>query len=242
LEEVAGGSVQVAYVYGSMLISQRRPDAGNAPVYYGYDGHGNVTFVTDASGAVTNTYDCDAFGVLIASTGSVSNTRLFAGKELDPDLGLINLRARQYRADTGRFTTRDIEGTALKSPLNGYLYTTVDPVNAKDPVGRDEFYEEYALSGPTRTIAPNIATKARIVVQIGSNDLGEAHAFRHIIEETTLTPSDVEFAVRTITQEILDSGVIDSFGSTFTLDGYNLGFSAFFRTAVLLNIGKIIVR
>src|SRR6266540_768093 len=89
----------------------QRPLSGRSRVgqacHYGYDAHGNVTFLTDASGAVTDSYDYDAWGILVASTGSTPNTRLYVGEELDPDLGLINLRARQYRPGTGRFLTLD---------------------------------------------------------------------------------------------------------------------------------------
>ncbi len=56
-----------------------------------------------------------------------------------------------------------------------------------------------------------------------------------------LDKSEVEFAIRTLTQEILDVGVVENFSALITLDGYNLGFSAFFRTALVLNIGQVII-
>jgi hypothetical protein len=125
---------------------------------------------------------------------------------------------------------------------NRYLYTSVDPVRAVDPLGTTEFYEEYAvLTGPTRTIVPNIATKANVFVEFGSNANAEYHAFRHVVA-VGLDKSEVEFAIRTLTQEILDVGVVENFSGLITLNGYNLGFSAFFRTTLLLNIGKIIIR
>jgi RHS repeat-associated protein len=104
---------------------------------YGYDAHGNVTFLADATGAVTDTYDYDAFGDIMAISGSTPNTRLFAGEEVDPDLGLINLRARQYLPAKGRFFAID---QAIGDPLvpvsfNRYLYANADPVNGRDPLG-----------------------------------------------------------------------------------------------------------
>jgi RHS repeat-associated protein len=104
LEEVSGGTVQVRYTYGSSVVSQAR---GSVVNFYGYDAHGNVAFLTDATGAVTDTYEYDAWGNLVGQTGSTTNTRLYAGEEWDPDLGLLNLRARQYRPAIGRFTTID---------------------------------------------------------------------------------------------------------------------------------------
>jgi RHS repeat-associated protein len=104
---------------------------------YGYDAHGNVTFLTDATGAVTDTYEYDEWGNIVGSTGSTTNTRLYAGEEVDPDLGLVNLRARQYKPSTGRFETLDpVRGNPM-SPLsfNRYLYANADPVNGRDPLG-----------------------------------------------------------------------------------------------------------
>ena len=84
---------------------------------YGYDAHRNIAFLTDGTGAETDTYDYDAWGNLVASTGSTPNSRLFVGEEFDPDLGLINLRARQYRAVLGRFLTIDpLDAVATAAP------------------------------------------------------------------------------------------------------------------------------
>jgi RHS repeat-associated protein len=115
---------------------------------YGYDAHGSIAFLTDATGNETDTYTYDAWGNLIGRTGSTSNTRLFAGEEVDPDLGLIDLRARQYNAGTGRFLTSDpyIGNFAVPLSFNRYLYTTEDPVNRLDPSGRSEFLEFLAVS------------------------------------------------------------------------------------------------
>jgi RHS repeat-associated protein len=140
LEELQGRAVQARYTYGATLVSQTR-NITSTPVvsYYGYDAHGNITFLTDAAGTVTDTYDYDAWGTVVASVGSTPNTRLYAGEELDSDLGLINLRARQYRPGTGRFLTIDPmqeKGTSQPIAFNRYLYGDVDPVNASDPTGR----------------------------------------------------------------------------------------------------------
>jgi RHS repeat-associated protein len=91
--------------------ARRTPLGGRTRVgpseLYGYDAHGNVAFLTDTNGVVTDTYDYDAWGNLVASTGSTPNTRVFAGAELDLDLELVNLRARYYNPRTGRFLAID---------------------------------------------------------------------------------------------------------------------------------------
>jgi RHS repeat-associated protein len=154
LEEVSGGSVQVAYTYGTSVVSQRRSSGTS---YYGYDAHGNVSFLTDATGAVTDSYDYDAYGNLVASSGSTQNTRLYAGEEFDADLGLISLRARYYEPGRGRFATIDaFEPGSTTSPLalNRYLYGNSDPTNRRDPLGlfAGGEYASMVATGPTRVV------------------------------------------------------------------------------------------
>ena len=50
LEEVVGGAVERSYTYGLKLISQKQASGVS---FYGFDGHGSVRYLTDASGAVT---------------------------------------------------------------------------------------------------------------------------------------------------------------------------------------------
>jgi RHS repeat-associated protein len=133
LEELVGGAVQTRYTYGTRIVSQTR-NVSSTPVasYYGFDAHGNITFLTDSTGAVTDSYDHDAWGILVASTGSTPNTRLFAGEEVDPDVGLINLRARQYTATTGRFRTIDpmdvvTNGTPRDAEITNAIARVVQP-------------------------------------------------------------------------------------------------------------------
>jgi RHS repeat-associated protein len=134
LEEIVGGAVQTRYTYGTSIVSQTR-SVSSTPVttYYGRDAHGNITFLTDGGGAVVSSYDYDAWGNVVASTGSTPNTRLFAGEDFDPDLGLLNLRARQYSLDTGRFLTLDpldidtADGAALLGTLVNAIAVHVPP-------------------------------------------------------------------------------------------------------------------
>jgi RHS repeat-associated protein len=65
------------------------------------------------------------------------------GEEFDPDLGLINLRARQYSPGTGRLLTLDFMMGKRDRPvtMNRYLYASSDPVRFSDPTGLTEFAE-----------------------------------------------------------------------------------------------------
>ena len=144
MDEVSGGAVQVRYTFGNTLVSQtRNPSAAPSTSFYGYDAHRNITFLTDTNGVVTDTYDYDAWGNLVASAGTTPNKRLYVGEEFDPDLGLINLRARQYQPSNGRFLTRDATNGDRRRPItmNGYLYANGMPVDASDPSGLDAAVE-----------------------------------------------------------------------------------------------------
>jgi hypothetical protein len=88
LDELQGSAVSRTYTYGLSLISQKLVASSSQLSFYGFDGHGSVRFLTDPTGAVTDTYDYDAFGNLIASTGTTPNNYLFAGEQFDPALGL----------------------------------------------------------------------------------------------------------------------------------------------------------
>ncbi len=60
-----------------------------------------------SAGAVTDSYEYDAFGNKVNSTGSTPNNYLYRGEQWDSDLGLYYLRARYYNPLTGRFMSRE---------------------------------------------------------------------------------------------------------------------------------------
>jgi RHS repeat-associated protein len=138
VEEIVDGAVQRTYAYGHDRISQNQwLDGAWAVSFYGYDGRGSVRYLTDASGAMANTYTYDAFGNLIHSTGNIPNVYTYAGEPYDSTSGLTYLRARYLSPAMGRFWTMDpCEGCAsVPLSLNRYLYAHADPVNNLDPSG-----------------------------------------------------------------------------------------------------------
>ncbi len=82
VQESSGTGTELAsYVHGSGLVSMKRPETGMR--YYSLDGHGSVRELTDSTGAATDTYDYDAFGNLVASTGTTTNDHRYAGEQYD---------------------------------------------------------------------------------------------------------------------------------------------------------------
>src|SRR6185437_15985530 len=152
------GAVTRTYTYGLQRIDQNQVINGAwTPSYYGYDGGGNVRQLTNSAGAVTDSYEYDAYGNHWTVEGSTSNNMLYRGEEWDPDLSLLYLRARYMNPLTGRFLSRDPEDGDLTNPatLHKYLYAGGDPMNGIDPTGRldlvelDVRFEKFLRKAPT---------------------------------------------------------------------------------------------
>ena len=136
-EELVDNSSQLSvvrrYTYGNDLLAQEQLSQSTLtwlPNFYAYDGHGNVRFLTDESGIISDTYDYDGFGILIFQTGTTSNNYLYTGEQLDLDLSLYFLRARYMDQDNGRFWSMDgFEGLKQEpTSLHKYLYATANPI------------------------------------------------------------------------------------------------------------------
>jgi len=156
LEEVVEGVVQRVYTYGLGLISQRRIVSGSPAIsFYGYDGRGSVRYLTDASGAVTDRYDYDAFGVLIRRDGVTPNNHLFNGEYFDPSVNAYHLRARYYQQGVGRFLSRDPMAGSPRDPrsMHPYLYAHANPVNISDPLGLFSLADAAAAVGVASTLS-----------------------------------------------------------------------------------------
>jgi RHS repeat-associated protein len=139
LDEIVSGSVTRTYAYGLQRISENQQISGTwTPSFYGYDGHGNVRFLTNSAGTITDTYQYDAFGMQINHTGTTPNVFQYSGEWLDGSVGLYYLRARYLNQATGRFWVRDpISGRfCCGLSWNPYIYANDNPVDAIDPSGK----------------------------------------------------------------------------------------------------------
>lgn len=130
-----GLSATTSYVYGDALIFASTEGSTH---YYHADGMGSVRGLSDASGALTDSYTYDAYGLLTDSNGTTLNPYLYRGEQYDADLNAYYLRARYYQPGTGRFLTTDPMVGVPNSPitLQRYVYGNDAPVNFLDSSGK----------------------------------------------------------------------------------------------------------
>ena len=125
-------------------ILSRSTGAGAS--FYGYDGGGNVTLLTDSNGAEVGHYRYDAFGNTLESSGARAgeNPYRFSTKELS-SLGLYDYGYRFYLPSSGIWLNRD----PLREDGGVNLYGMVgnNPINAVDPYGLKTPGLEYGPSG-----------------------------------------------------------------------------------------------
>ncbi len=133
-ETDTSNTVAVEYIFGDDLLAQNR--SGTLSNYH-YDGLGSTRALTDSTGSVSDEYFYDAFGELLASSGSTDNSYRYTGELYDNALDQYYLRARFMDTSTGRFTQMDEWQGKMCTPitLNNYIYANSDSVNGTDPSG-----------------------------------------------------------------------------------------------------------
>ena len=196
LDELTGpigsGVVQRTYSYGLQRISQDQYISGWDLSYYQYDGGGSVRQLTNSLGAVTDSYEYDAFGNSFTKQGTTPNNYLYRGEQYDSDFGLYYLRARYYNPATGRFLSRDPEEGKPTDPktLHKYLYVGGNPIRFVDPLGKDA--EEVGLSTTKISLAAVVDLGAEVTV-VGTAEITEGTAtfYVELIEGKMANPFSV---------------------------------------------------
>jgi RHS repeat-associated protein len=130
LNETDGdGAPKASYVLGPNGLIAIVDGDGNER-YYVFDALGSVLALTDETGAVTDTYAYDEYGVETSATGTSYNPMRYTGQQFDIDLGSYHLRMREYSPGLASFTSRD--------PLlltTRYRYAAGNPARWTDPNG-----------------------------------------------------------------------------------------------------------
>ena len=76
-----------------------------ATSYYHADGLGSISSLSNAAGALAQSYTYDSFGNVTATTGSLTNPFRYTGRDFDTETNLQFSRARYYDPKAGRFVS-----------------------------------------------------------------------------------------------------------------------------------------
>jgi RHS repeat-associated protein len=120
------------YLYGpGGLPLEQIPTTGGV-LYFHHDQQGSTRMLTGETGSVQATFNYNAYGALVGSSGTASTSLGYDGQLSSPDTGLIYLRARSYDPSTGQFLTVDGGGEVTRSR---YRYVGDNPLNGTDLSG-----------------------------------------------------------------------------------------------------------
>jgi RHS repeat-associated protein len=107
--------------------------------YLHHDALGSVDTITDSNGEIVQRSQFEAFGKRTTSGGSGGawTKRGFTGHEHLDNLGLIQMNARLYDPEIGRFLSPDIfiQAPTLSQNYNRYTYVLNNPLKYTDPSG-----------------------------------------------------------------------------------------------------------
>jgi RHS repeat-associated protein len=124
------------YIYGDGGVPIEQITSAGVVDYYHQDQLGTTRALTDSAGAVAATFTYDAYGKLLARTGTLTTPFGYAGEYTDSESGLQYLRARYYDPTTAQFVSRDPLVASTREP---YAYVQGSPLNKTDPLGLFEF-------------------------------------------------------------------------------------------------------
>jgi len=216
------GNLVARFVYGSK---------GNVPDYLVKEGKtyrlisdhlGSPRWVVDiAEGSVVQKMEYDAFGNVVMDTNPGFQPFGFAGGLYDVDTQLVRFGARDYDAESGRWTSKDPIGfNGGLSNLFGYV--TNDPVNHHDATGLQRVLDSIFGVGPVDTLSALITRfPAEGAARKFEEDYGIPHtgnwidglsdAYRHCVWSCLMT--------QTMGEEQADSvGMIQEWYSTDSRD------------------------
>jgi len=158
LDPVTDGTFSYGRSPAGRLVSQTD---GQTAQLVGLDRHGDLTWLADTSGNITDTVMFDPFGDPTASSGQTNPTVGFQGDYTDPASGEVWMGARWYSGSDAVFRSRDTIFGELHTPisLNRYTYAWANPLLYWDPDGRTPGYIP-GLDGPAlpESMARNVPT------------------------------------------------------------------------------------
>jgi RHS repeat-associated protein len=154
LAEVGPGERLRLYVHGPGTDHPLAYWEDGAWTFLHTDDQGTVLAYSDAEGERLDGASFTPFGELVEGPGQ-GRPVFWAGRPVDREAGLVELRARFYDPELGRFLTPDPAG--LAGGINAYAYAENQPLSARDPEGLwglPTSFEELAAAAKAVVTAP----------------------------------------------------------------------------------------
>ncbi|WP_276755497.1 RHS repeat-associated core domain-containing protein [Pseudoalteromonas marina] len=143
----SNGITEHKYYVGNVVVTDR--SNGNNDTFYLHKDHlGSTTSITNASGAVVQHINYDAWGKqnrfstssslqTLLSQQSPAESKGYTGHKELSDLGIIHMGGRIYDATLGRFLQADphIQAPMNSQSYNRYSYVLNNPMSYTDPSG-----------------------------------------------------------------------------------------------------------
>jgi RHS repeat-associated protein len=130
----SSGTILAKYTGENEIDEPLAESRSGTTSYYEQDGMGSISSLSNATGALSNTYTYDSFGRLVASTGTLANPYQYTGREFDAETGLYFNRARYLDPTNGRWLSED--PIRFFGGHNFYGYVRNNPLKFRDPLGK----------------------------------------------------------------------------------------------------------
>ena len=177
--------------------------------YYVLNLQGDVVKLVTESGAVAASYEYDAWGNILASSGSMAekNPLRYRGYYYDSETGFYYLQSRYYDPTNHRFINADVYASTGQgfAGLNMFSYCYDNPVTGYDPSGCRPSWERQYGNGLVEYTDTGTGTRytvgcAPIYTQVyGSNNPNDPNCYAYAMgssrneqpgAESNLYPSD----------------------------------------------------
>ncbi|MDX3247111.1 polymorphic toxin-type HINT domain-containing protein [Streptomyces sp. ME18-1-4] len=122
------------YTFGDRTVAMR---TASGVQFLASDSHGTAEIAVDAATGETTRRRMDPYGNERGNDGkSWVNDKGFLGKTVDESTGLVNIGAREYEPENGRFISVDpIIDYSDPQQINGYSYANNNPIAFVDATG-----------------------------------------------------------------------------------------------------------
>jgi RHS repeat-associated protein len=127
------GNVIVRYTTGRGIDEPLSELLSMTTSYYEQDALGSITSLSNSAGSLASTYTFNSFGMLTASTGTITNRFQYTGREFDQETGIYDYRNRYYDQEQGRFLSED--PIRFRGGLNVYQYARNNAATYVDHLG-----------------------------------------------------------------------------------------------------------